>query len=191
MIAFLLLLASTSYVPIEVGRFDPSAFPNAQKVERRMPHADLNNRVERILAKRECRLEGQNKTKYDIVVPYAILMDPLGEPKKVVVKDIGCAPIERLVGEIASELGKAGDFKVPRKDDDRWYVSEAYFTRLSEDAARGIEDQDKVICHKETPVPGSRIAMKRVCLTVAEWKVYEVNRQQFRRDMEHRVPTTR
>ena len=49
MLFSLLMLASTpTYAPIYIGKFDPAEFPNAQKVERRMPHADLNNRVEKI-----------------------------------------------------------------------------------------------------------------------------------------------
>ena len=183
MIAALLLLAApTTYAPLFVGRFDPADYPNAQKIERRMPHADLNNRVEKILADKRCTLEGQTKTRFDIVVPYAVLMDAAGKPEKVVVKDLGCAPIETLVGQIGSELAKAGDFKVAHNSGRRWYVSEAYFTRLNAEDAREQEDQDKVICKKDKPKINSRIAMVKTCRTVAEWSLYEKDREQFKRD---------
>ena len=180
--ALLLLAAPTTYAPLFVGRFDPADFPNAQKIERRMPHADLNNRVEKILGDRRCSLDGQTKTRFDIVVPYAVLMDPAGKPEKVVVKDLGCEPIERLVGEIGSELANAGDFKVAHNSGRRWYVSEAYFTRISEEDARAQEDDDKVICKKDKPKINSRIATVKTCRTVAEWRLYEKDRDQFKRD---------
>jgi len=188
MLTFILMLASTIHAPIFVGTFDPTEFPNAQKVERRMPHADLNNRIERILGSHQCSLDGQTKTSFDIVVPFAVLMDPSGKPTKVVVKDIGCAPIERLVGEIGSELADAGDFKVSHKAGDRWYVSEAYFTRLSEQKMRGIEDQDKVVCKKDRPKKNSHIAMAKTCLTVAQWRIVEKDRGQLQRDIANAPP---
>lgn len=184
MFASLLLLASTTaYAPIFVGRFDPADFPNAQKIERRMPHADLNSRVERILGQGQCKLAGQTKTRFDIVVPYAVLMESSGKPIKVVVKDISCNPIERLVGEIGSELASAGDFKSSHQSGNRWYVSEAYFTRVSEEAARSMTDPDKMICKKERPRINSRIAMVKTCRTVAEWNLYDKDREQLKRDM--------
>jgi hypothetical protein len=184
MITALLLLAATptTYAPLFVGRFDPADFPNAQKIERRMPHADLNNRVEKILSEKRCSLEGQTKTRFDIVVPYAVLMDPAGKPEKVVVQDLGCAPIESLVGQIGSELANAGDFKIAHNSGRRWYVSEAYFTRLNAEDAREQEDQNKVICKKDKPKINSRIAMVKTCRTVAEWSLYEKDREQFKRD---------
>jgi hypothetical protein len=181
--ALLLLAATPSYAPLFVGRFDPADFPNAQKIERRMPHADLNNRVEGILADQRCKLDGQTKTRFDIVVPYAVLMDPAGKPEKVVVKDIGCSPIETLVGQIGSELANAGDFKVSHNSGRQWYVSEAYFTRLSEEDAREQDDEEKVICKKDRPKINSRIALVKTCRTVAQWRLYDKDRDQLKRDM--------
>lgn len=180
--AMLMLAATPTYAPLFVGRFDPADFPNAQKVERRMPHADLNHRIEKILSENRCSIAGQTKSRFDIVVPYAVLMSPAGKPEKVVVKDLGCEPIERLVGEIGSELANAGDFKVAHNSGRQWYVSEAYFTRINEEDAREQEDQDKVICKKDRPKINSRIAMVKTCRTVAEWRLYDNDREQFKRD---------
>lgn len=192
MLFSLLMLASTpTYAPIFVGRFDPADFPNAEKVERRMPHADLNNRVEGILASGRCTIAGQTKTRFDIVVPYAIRLDESGKPIKVVVKDIGCQSIERLVGEIGSELANAGDFKITHQSGERWYISEAYFTRLNEEDAREQEDPDKVICKKDRPKINSRIAMVKTCRTVAEWAIYEKDREQFKRDFMGQDPASK
>jgi hypothetical protein len=188
--ALLLLFAATDYAPIFVGRFDPAEFPDAQVIPRRLPHSDLNNRVEKILGSGRCAIEGQTKLRYDIVVPYAVLLNASGEPQKVVVKEIGCAPIERLVGEIGSELATAKDFKLVHSKGDRWYVTAAYFTRVSEEVARRMEDPDKVICKKERPKINSRVAMVKTCRTVAEWALYDKDREQFRRDFRSADPLT-
>lgn len=148
-----------------------------------MPHADLNHRIEKILSEKRCALDGQTKGRFDIVVPYAVLIDASGKPEKVVVKELGCEPIERLVGEIGSELANAGDFKTTHNNGRRWYVSEVYFTRLNEEDARSQADDDKVICKKDRPKTNSRISLVKTCRTVAEWRTYGKDREQLKRDM--------
>ena len=183
MLFSLLALAATPvYAPIFVGKFDPSEFPNAEKVARRMPNADLNHRIEEILSHRRCSLEGQTKARFDIVVPYAVLMDPNGKPQKVVVKEMGCEPIEQLVGEIGSELANAGDFKVTHTAGDKWYVSEAYFTRLNQEDLLRQTDDNKIVCKKDRPKINSRIAAVKTCMTVAEWRLYSKDQEQLKRD---------
>lgn len=158
-----------------------------------MPHAAMTGRVEKILASGRCKLAGQNKAKFDVVVPYAVQLDQTGAPQRVVVKEIDCAPIEKLVGEIALQLGEAGDFKVSHSEGKRWYVSELYFTRGSEMMALQTEDPNKVICKKEEPELGSRTRMKRICRTAAEWVAFEKDREEYRRDLRHKgmIPTER
>ena len=181
LLPLLLLASSPTYAPIFVGRFDPADFPNAQKVERRMPHAEMDHRVEKILAD-ECKLPGQTKIKYNITIPYAVLLDPTGKAKKVVVKDINCPSLEKLVGQVGSELSRLGDFKIAHAEGDRWYVSDVYFARISEELAREEKDMDKVICKAERPKINSRVAMVKTCRTVAEWNIYDKDRDQFKRD---------
>ena len=183
MIVSLLISASLASVPIHVGQFKPADLPGAEKVARQLPQAELNRRVENILATNQCKISGQNKAKFDIVVPYAVLMTAKGEATKVVVQQMGCMPVERLVGEVAVELSKAGDFRPKHQGDAQWYVSEVYFTRVSEDVSKSMADQDKVICRAEQDMLGSRVRKQRVCKTVAEWKVFTRDREQLRRDM--------
>lgn len=182
--AILFASALSAPVPIEVGRFDEAEFPNAQRVERRMPHAELTHRVDKILASRTCQLPGQTKTRYNIVVPYAVLMQPSGAISKLVVKEIGCAPIELLVGQVAVELARAGDFKTSHQQGGRWYVSEVSFARGGEYQTKTGDDPNRVICRATEPVAGSRIPTKKVCRTIAEWKQHEIDLGNFRRDLQ-------
>ena len=188
MLASLFLLATSPvYAPIFVGRFDTADFPNAARVERRMPQAELNNRVEKILGD-ECKLPGQTKIRYNITVPFAVLLDEAGKAKKVVVKDISCPPLETLVGQVGSELAREGDFKVAHSEGTRWYVSEVYFTRVSEEMARRDPNLDKIVCRETRPKINSRVAMVKVCRTGAEWALYDKDRDQYRRDFMSQDP---
>ena len=46
-----------------------------------------------------------------------------------------------------------------------------------------IENPDQVICRAAEPVLGSRVARRRVCKTRAEWRMFDEDRAQFRRDL--------
>ena len=46
-----------------------------------------------------------------------------------------------------------------------------------------IENPDEVICRAAEPVLGSRVARRRVCRTRAEWRMFDADRAQFRRDL--------
>jgi len=52
----------------------------------------------------------------------------------------------------------------------------------------GADRPDRVICRAQESVTGSRLARRRVCRTVAEWRAYEVDREQFRRELMN-IPT--
>lgn len=186
MLTAILLAAAANPVPIEVGRFDEADFPQAKRVEVRMSEGDLNYRVDKILARGQCQLAGQSKTRFNFKVPYAVLMQASGEASRVVVKDIGCAPIETLVGQVGQLLGKAGGFKPAHQQGERWYVSEVHFALGGEEMARTEEDPNKVVCQAAKPRIGSRVAMNKVCRTVQEWKLFGVDREQYRRDLQHK-----
>jgi len=126
MISALLFLAATTSNSINVGKFDPSAFPNAVKVSRRMPQEELTARADRIMQSGRCSFPGQTVDQYSIDVPYAVLLQPSGEVSKVVVKEVGCPELELLTGEVANELAKARDFRPTKASVEQWYVSEVY-----------------------------------------------------------------
>lgn len=47
------------------------------------------------------------------------------------------------------------------------------------------EDPDQVICRAPQPVLGSRVAMRRICKTRAEWRAFDADRAQLRRDIQN------
>lgn len=118
----------TTAPAVNVGRFDPEAFPEARMRERRLPIEHILVRVEDILRERRCTFPGQNYRRFDIRVPYVVKLEPDGTPTEVVVTDLGCAPLEFYVGSIIRELARAGDFRPTGASEAAWYVSELRFT---------------------------------------------------------------
>jgi hypothetical protein len=50
-------------------------------------------------------------------------------------------------------------------------------------SATAAEDPDRVICRRPQAALGSRVARRRICRTVAEWRAFEEDRAQMRRDL--------
>ena len=48
-----------------------------------------------------------------------------------------------------------------------------------------IANPDQVVCRAPEPVLGSRVARRRVCRTRAEWRAFEADRAQLRRDLQN------
>ena len=178
-----MLFVAAAAVPVEVGEFNPKSFPDAKVVERRMPQAEMVRRVDKILARGACTLPGQSKDQYDIVVPYAVQMEPNGAATKIVVKSIGCAPIEVLVGQVANELLKEGDLKPSHTSGEQWYVSEVYFAHGGQTLASKTDDDNRIICEAPRPRLGTRLVQTKVCRTAAEWRIYQSDRDQMQRDL--------
>lgn len=176
-----LLMFTASSVPVEVGKFDPSEYPNLIKLERRLPHGEMVKRVEMIMDQGQCQLDGQSRRRFDITIPYAVLMEGSGRAKKVVVGDIGCKPIELLVGQIVVAQAARGDF--PTVQDERWYTSDLNFSLGEPVGALATEQADRMICKRSKPQLGSRLKVVKQCMTAAQWKAFEADRQQLRRDL--------
>ena len=47
------------------------------------------------------------------------------------------------------------------------------------------ENPDQVVCRQSEPVLGSRVARRRICKTRAEWRAFEADRAQLRRDLQN------
>lgn len=176
--------AASPDVTVEVGRFDPESFPDLITLERTLPHGEMTRRVQAILTEGRCALDGQSDRRFDITVPYATLLDAEGKASRIVVKDIGCIPLETLVGQIVIARFGRGDFKTMHDEGERWYGSDLYFTMGEPVRAAMVEDKDKVICKRDDqPMLGTRLKFKKTCKTAAEWQDFEHAREQFRRDI--------
>ena len=84
--------------------------------------------VQRMLERGECDLRGQSKRRFDIDVPYAVLVQPDGTAKRVVVSELGCPALETYVGLLVLEMARIGDFKSTGEPRPRWFASRLNFT---------------------------------------------------------------
>jgi hypothetical protein len=126
--ATLLLGAASGPIQVDVGRADWASMPPL-KIERRLPTAAMVGEVERMLRDGKCAMEGQKATKFDITIPYAVLIEPDGGARRVVVAETGCAPLESYVGLVVLRLAEQGDFRSSGQAKARWYSSELNFTQ--------------------------------------------------------------
>lgn len=174
-------------VEVNVGRFDPADFPAIIRLDRRMPENEMHRRVEAMIADGRCRIEGASERRFNIVVPFAILMQANGTPDEVVIHEAGCEALEMLVGQIVvAQLGR-GDFRPQHEAGERWYVSELGFAMGVQDQAVAIarDTPDRSICREVQMELGSRLRPVRRCLTAAQWVQFEADREQLRRDVQN------
>ncbi|HEX8217100.1 MAG TPA: hypothetical protein VF577_06525, partial [Allosphingosinicella sp.] len=146
---------------------------------------EMVTRVEAMLSDGRCTIAGAHDRRFNIVVPFAILMEADGTPDMVVVHEAGCVALETLVGQIVLAQLRRGDFRPQHAQGDRWYVSELGFAMgvQSEAASMTLENPDRVICREAQVQLNSRVRMVRSCRTAAEWVLFEADREQLRRDI--------
>ena len=126
-LASLLLAASSpAEIRVDVGRVNVDALP-AVPTTRQLPTPDMISKVEQILAAQTCKLPGQSKDRFDIDVPFAVLVQPDGRAGRVVVNEVGCPEIESLVGLVVLELARQGDFGATGQPKARWFGGKLNF----------------------------------------------------------------
>jgi hypothetical protein len=113
---------------IDVGHANWDKFPRLKTADRRLPYDLLVGKVEQMLASDQCQLQGQSPRKFDIVVPYAVLLDEQGRASRIVVNDLGCPPLETMVGTLVADMSRLGDFTGGAPEKPRWYASVINFT---------------------------------------------------------------
>src|SRR5215207_8891408 len=96
--AAMLLSTVVGPIQVDVGRANWTALPPLKAVERVLPSPEMVDRVETILESRACAIPGQSAKKFDITIPYAVLVEPDGSARRVVVAETGCAELETYVG---------------------------------------------------------------------------------------------
>jgi len=125
--AAMLLTAASGPIPVDVGRANWTALPPLKAVERVMPSPEMVDRVETMFESGACTIRGQSAKKFDITIPYAVLVEPDGSARRVVVAETGCAELETYVGVIVSAMAREGDFKATGQAKARWFASELNF----------------------------------------------------------------
>lgn len=130
----LALILAAAAVPaasqtIEVGKADWKKFPTLVSAERRLPYEQMAGGVEELLATGQCKLPGQSARRFDITVPYAVRIEPSGQASRIVVADMGCKPLEMMVGNLVADMAELGDFRAAAAGAPKWYSSKINFAQ--------------------------------------------------------------
>ena len=125
--ALLMAGAPAAGLKVDVGRVNLSTLPELARSRRALPTADMIGRVEDMLRSGECRIPGQRSSRFNIDVPYAVLVQPDGSASRVVVGELGCEELESYVGLIILELARLGDFAETGETKAKWYGAKLNF----------------------------------------------------------------
>ncbi|HEY0413484.1 MAG TPA: hypothetical protein VGD66_10110 [Allosphingosinicella sp.] len=127
LLAGLLMASEPAQIQVDVGRANWTTLPRLQAVARPLPSAPMVEKVEEMLRTGACRLRGQTANRFDITVPYAVLVNTDGSARRVIVGETGCADLESYVGLVVLELAREGDFRPSGGNGSRWLASEINF----------------------------------------------------------------
>ena len=126
--AMAILAAPAAAQTVDVGRANWNAMPSLNVSDAELPMETLVTAVEDILKTKQCKIKGQSHHRFDITVPYAVLLQPDGSTNRVVVGEINCAPIETLVGRVALERAQLGHYQPTGLANARWHADTINFT---------------------------------------------------------------
>ena len=115
---------------IELGSAPWEKLPELRARNSYLPYSLLVAEVHDILRKGECELPGQRPKDFDITVPYAILVEPDGTGRRVLVSPTDCEPIDVLAGAAAMARVSRGDILPTGGAEARWYKDSINFTLL-------------------------------------------------------------
>ena len=110
---------------VEVGRADWDRFPAAQASGRRYLSVETMDAIETLARDGDCRLPGLRPRQVRLDVPFALRFDASGRVERIILNDLGCPDLERLLGQAVQEMALAGEYRPTRGAG--WYRSSVQF----------------------------------------------------------------
>jgi len=106
---------------VETGTTDWDKLPTVKMGSDDIDYNRLVRWAATELGKPECKVPGMRPTKFDIDEPYAVLVEPNGNVKRIIVKEMGCAGLNTVVGSTLADLAKRGKFRPTGETQPYWY----------------------------------------------------------------------
>ncbi len=110
---------------------DWSGIPRMEFGTRSTLDSDVVDGVHRLVKTGECQLNGVSRRSIDMRVPFLIRFSSGGFVDQVVVRKLGCAKAESILGGAILEMAKAGSFRPTGQNTTGWYRSELSFSYKS------------------------------------------------------------
>ena len=119
--------ASAGAQSVEVASGNWSNIPVAPTRGALRMTSDIMDRMHALAASSPCEVRGFTRTRIDLTVPILIRFTPEGAVERVVVQRLGCPQLERMLGTIAVQMARAGEYQPTGENEERWYRSELSF----------------------------------------------------------------
>jgi hypothetical protein len=120
-IALMFAAAPAFAQTVEVGSANWENLPPIQSKPSRLNQAEMVAQIEAMLRKRECVIPNQSMYSFDLLVPYAVQLNPQGKVERVLVGQMDCKPLEQLVGVAVLAKSDMGEFLPTGENKPRWY----------------------------------------------------------------------
>jgi hypothetical protein len=125
--AAMLLASGNGGMQVDVGRFNMSAMPQLQLSKRELPTPAMVAEVETMFRDGSCSMPSQSARRFDVDVPFAVLVEPDGSAHRAVIGEVGCRKLETLVGLIVEQLAREGSLGRSAGTKAKWFASKINF----------------------------------------------------------------
>ena len=124
------LLGFAASVPenIDVGEADWANYPRLETAELAIPSGTMVRRLQLMMQSGECTFEGQRARRFSVDINYAVRLDEQGNATQIIVEDVGCRPLELLVGRAVSDIVAQGHVRTPAPAEATIYSRRINFT---------------------------------------------------------------
>ncbi|MGQ0660246.1 hypothetical protein [Sphingosinicella sp.] len=93
---------------IDVAEANWNNYPRLETPTLAIPNGEMVTRVQRLMQSGECSFEGQRPRRFSIDISYGVQLDSAGNATRIIVEDVGCRPLELMVGRIAADIVRRG-----------------------------------------------------------------------------------
>jgi hypothetical protein len=112
---------------VQSAEGDWSGLPALMFGDSEIISGEVPEALQRLVTSGECTLRGVSKRKVDMTVPFLVRFSSSNEVADVVVRKLGCAKAEAILGATIVRLAKAGTLKPTGENSTGWYRSELSF----------------------------------------------------------------
>jgi hypothetical protein len=115
--------------PVDTGVVRWDALPPV-RVADALDYLQFDRLAERVLGTPECRAAGYKPDRFTFDAPYAVLVEPDGNVKRIVIEpNTKCPGLDFVVGLAVQDLSRRHKFKRTGEARARWYAGRVTFTQ--------------------------------------------------------------
>ena len=107
----LICSAAAGAQTVDVGTGNWDRFPEARRAGTLYLSNATMDAIEALGREQACRVNGLSRNSVSLNVPFVIRFDAAGRPERIVLRDLGCPALERLLAQSLQGLAGAGEFR--------------------------------------------------------------------------------